>query len=75
MSLEFGIRKGSQSGLPPAYSVNVPAVKMIRLCPGAFCGDSQTGLDRYTSLAAGADGGRVVATLADPKRTSFRTRE
>jgi Tol biopolymer transport system component len=30
------------------------------------------GLDRYTSLAASADGHRVVATLATPKRTLFR---
>ena len=31
-----------------------------------------SGLDRYTSLAASADGRRVVATLATPKRTLWR---
>jgi Tol biopolymer transport system component len=31
-----------------------------------------TGLDRYTSLAASADGRRVVATLANPKGTFWR---
>ena len=31
-----------------------------------------TGLDRYTSLAASADGRRLVATLASPKRTLWR---
>ncbi len=31
-----------------------------------------SGLDRYTSLAASADGRRVVATLASPKRTLWR---
>jgi len=30
------------------------------------------GLDRYTSLAASADGRRLVATLATPKRTLWR---
>ena len=30
------------------------------------------GLDRYTSLAAGADGRRLVVTVADPKRTLWR---
>jgi Tol biopolymer transport system component len=30
------------------------------------------GLDRYTSLAASADGRRLVATLASPKRTLWR---
>jgi Tol biopolymer transport system component len=33
-----------------------------------------TGLDRYTSLAASADGRRLVATLASPKRTLWRVR-
>ena len=32
------------------------------------------GLDRYTSLAASADGRRLVATLASPKRTLWRLR-
>ncbi len=31
-----------------------------------------SGLDRYTSLAASADGRRLVATLASPKRTIWR---
>jgi len=31
-----------------------------------------TDLDRYTSLAASADGHRLVATLANPKRTVWR---
>jgi Tol biopolymer transport system component len=31
-----------------------------------------TGLDRYTSLAVSADGRRLVATLASPKRTLWR---
>jgi Tol biopolymer transport system component len=31
-----------------------------------------SGLDRYTSLAASADGHRLVATLATPKRTLWR---
>lgn len=31
-----------------------------------------SGLDRYTSLAASADGHRLVATLASPKRTLWR---
>ena len=31
-----------------------------------------TGRDQYTSLAASADGRRLVATLADPKRTLWR---
>jgi Tol biopolymer transport system component len=30
------------------------------------------GLDRYTSLAAGADGRRLVVTVADPKSTLWR---
>jgi Tol biopolymer transport system component len=33
-----------------------------------------SGLDRYTSLAASADGHRLVATLANPKRTLWRLR-
>jgi Tol biopolymer transport system component len=33
-----------------------------------------SGLDRYTSLAASADGRRVVVTLARPKRTLWRLR-
>ena len=33
-----------------------------------------SGLDRYTSLAASADGRRLVATLASPKRTLWRIR-
>jgi serine/threonine protein kinase/dipeptidyl aminopeptidase/acylaminoacyl peptidase len=32
------------------------------------------GLDRYTSLAASADGRRLAATLASPKRTLWRLR-
>ncbi len=31
-----------------------------------------SGIDRYTSLAASADGHRLVATLASPKRTLWR---
>jgi Tol biopolymer transport system component len=33
-----------------------------------------SGLDRYTSLAASADGRRLVATLASPKKTLWRQR-
>jgi Tol biopolymer transport system component len=33
-----------------------------------------SGLDRYTSLAASADGRRLVLTLAGPKRTLWRSR-
>jgi Tol biopolymer transport system component len=33
-----------------------------------------SGLDRYTSLAASADGRRLVVTLASPKRTLWRMR-
>jgi len=33
-----------------------------------------SGLDRYTSLAASADGRRLVVTLASPKRTLWRSR-
>jgi Tol biopolymer transport system component len=33
-----------------------------------------SGLDRYTSLAASADGRRLVATLASPRRTLWRLR-
>ena len=33
-----------------------------------------SGLDRYTSLAASADGRRLVATLASPRRTLWRMR-
>jgi Tol biopolymer transport system component len=33
-----------------------------------------SGLDRYTSLAASADGRRLVATVASPKRTLWRLR-
>lgn len=33
-----------------------------------------SGLDQYTSLAASADGRRLVATLASPKRTLWRLR-
>jgi Tol biopolymer transport system component len=33
-----------------------------------------SGLDRYTSLAASADGHRLVVTLASPKRTLWRLR-
>jgi Tol biopolymer transport system component len=33
-----------------------------------------SGLDRYTSLAASADGRRLVATVANPKRTLWRMR-
>jgi len=31
-----------------------------------------SGVDRYTSLAASADGGRVIVTLASPKRSLWR---
>src|SRR5271155_3181504 len=33
-----------------------------------------SGLDRYTSLAASADGSRLVVTVASPKRTLWRLR-
>jgi Tol biopolymer transport system component len=33
-----------------------------------------TGLDRYTSLAASADGRRLIATIANPKKTLWRLR-
>jgi len=33
-----------------------------------------SGLDRYTSLAASADGGRLVVTRASPRRTLWRLR-
>src|SRR5207249_11161550 len=33
-----------------------------------------SGLERYTSLAASADGRRLVVTLASPKRTLWRLR-
>jgi Tol biopolymer transport system component len=33
-----------------------------------------SGLDRYTSLAASADGRRLIVTLASPKRTLWRLR-
>jgi Tol biopolymer transport system component len=48
---------------PSLYSVDVEHRIPHRL---------SSGLDRYTSLAASADGRRLVATLASPKRTLWR---
>ena len=48
---------------PWIYSVDVERRHPHRLA---------TGLDRYTSLAASADGRRLVATLASPKTTLWR---
>jgi Tol biopolymer transport system component len=48
---------------PWLYSVDVEHRIPHRLAPG---------LDRYTSLAASADGRRLVATLASPKTTLWR---
>lgn len=48
---------------PRLYSVDVDRRAPHRLT---------SGLDRYTSLAASADGRRLVATLAIPKRTLWR---
>ena len=48
---------------PWLYSTNVERRIPHRL---------STGLDRYTSLAASADGRRLVVTLASPKRTLWR---
>jgi Tol biopolymer transport system component len=50
---------------PWLYSMDVERRVAHRLTPG---------LDRYTSLAASADGRRLVATLASPKRTLWRLR-
>jgi Tol biopolymer transport system component len=50
---------------PWLYSMNVERRIPHRLTPG---------LDRYTSLAASADGRRLVATLATPKKTLWRLR-
>src|SRR5262249_4964787 len=50
---------------PWLYSMNVERRIPHRLTPG---------LDRYTSLAASADGRRLVATLAIPKKTLWRLR-
>jgi len=48
---------------PWVYSVDVERRIPHRLSPG---------LDRYTSLAASADGRRLVVTVASPKRTLWR---
>ncbi|MGC2658571.1 MAG: hypothetical protein WA324_11495 [Bryobacteraceae bacterium] len=48
---------------PWLYSMDVERRIPHRLTPG---------LDRYTSLAASADGRRLVLTLASPKRTLWR---
>jgi Tol biopolymer transport system component len=48
---------------PWLYSMNVERHSAHRLT---------TGLDRYTSLAASADGHRLVVTLASPKTTLWR---
>jgi Tol biopolymer transport system component len=48
---------------PWLYSVDVERRVPHRL---------SSGIDRYTSLAASADGGRLVATLATTKRTLWR---
>jgi Tol biopolymer transport system component len=50
---------------PWLYSVDVERRIAHRL---------SSGLERYTSLAASADGRRLVATLASPKRTLWRLR-
>ncbi|MGC2401907.1 MAG: hypothetical protein WA510_19075, partial [Acidobacteriaceae bacterium] len=50
---------------PSIYSVDVERRIPHRLT---------SGLDRYTSLAASADGRRLVATRASPKRTLWRLR-
>ena len=50
---------------PWLYSIDVERRVPHRLGPG---------LDRYTSLAVSADGRRLVATLARPKRTLWRMR-
>lgn len=50
---------------PSLYSVDVERRIPHRL---------SSGLERYTSLAASADGRRVVATQASPKRTLWRLR-
>ncbi len=50
---------------PSLYSVDVERRIPHRLA---------SGLDRYTSLAASADGRRLVATRASPKRTLWRLR-
>jgi DNA-binding winged helix-turn-helix (wHTH) protein/Tol biopolymer transport system component len=50
---------------PWLYSTDVERRIPHRLTPG---------LDRYTSLAASADGRRLVLTLANPKRTLWRLR-
>src|SRR5271165_5222778 len=50
---------------PWPYSVDVERRTPHRL---------SSGLDRYTSLAASADGRRLVVTLAKPKRTLWRLR-
>lgn len=50
---------------PWLYSMNVERRISHRLTPG---------LDRYTSLAASADGRRLVATLATSKKTLWRLR-
>ena len=55
---------GDGSG-PWLYSMNVERRIPHRLTPG---------LDRYTSLAASADGRRLIATLATPKKTLWRLR-
>jgi Tol biopolymer transport system component len=48
---------------PYLYSIDTELRIAHRLTPG---------LDRYTSLAASADGRRLVATLASPRRTLWR---
>lgn len=48
---------------PWLYSVDVERRVSTRVNPG---------VDRYASLAASADGGRLVATIANPKRTLWR---
>ena len=50
---------------PWLYSIDVERRIPHRLSPG---------LDRYASLAISADGRRLVATLANPKRTLWRLR-
>jgi Tol biopolymer transport system component len=53
----------SEGSGPWLYSIDVERRIAHRL---------SSGLDRYTSLAASADGRRLVATLASPKKTLWR---
>jgi Tol biopolymer transport system component len=59
------LASNSDGSGPSLYSVDVEHRIPHRLT---------SGLDRYTSLAASADGRRLVATRASPKRTLWRLR-